>query len=35
MNQELLKVTDLHISFGTPAEYCLAAADPRLKEVET
>ena len=27
--------TDLHISFGTPAEYYLAAADPRLKEVET
>ena len=27
--------TDLHISFGTPAEYKTAAADPRLKEVET
>ena len=27
--------TDLHISFGTPAEYYAAAADPRLKEVET
>ena len=27
--------TDLHISFGTPAEYHAAAADPRLKEVET
>ena len=27
--------TDLHISFGTPAEYFAAAEDPRLKEVET
>ena len=26
--------TDLHISFGTPAEYAAAAADPRMKEVE-
>ena len=26
--------TDLHISFGTPAEYALAAEDPRLLEVE-
>ncbi|MCR5576125.1 MAG: dolichyl-phosphate mannose synthase [Oscillospiraceae bacterium] len=26
--------TDLHISFGTPAEYALAADDPRLLEVE-
>ena len=26
--------TDLHISFGTPAEYAVAAEDPRLLEVE-
>ena len=26
--------TDVHISFGTPAEYALAAEDPRLLEVE-
>ena len=26
--------TDVHISFGTPAEYALAADDPRLSEVE-
>lgn len=26
--------TDVHISFGTPAEYCAAADDPRLFEVE-
>ncbi len=26
--------TDLHISFGTPAEYALASEDPRLLEVD-
>ena len=26
--------TDLHISFGTPEEYAVAAADSRLKEVD-